>query len=183
MLLDEAGQPVPATEIWRTEATERVIAGPAYVDNWPLETEPPSMPHRPDLVFGETIRLWGYDIQVENSQVQPGNKVPITLVWQDQVPVSSDYHVFLHLMDAEGRLLGQSDGVPAAWTRPTSTWRAGEFIVDEHTIPVPADAPAGAVYLWVGLYSPAGDGRLPVAGGDADQSSERALLDIIVIEP
>ncbi len=183
MLLNEAGEPVPATEIWRTEATERVIAGPAYVDNWPLETEPPSMPHRPDLVFGEAIRLWGYDIQIEHGQVQPGKKVPITLVWQDQVPVGSDYHIFLHLMDAEGRLLGQSDGVPAGWTRPTSTWRAGEFIVDEHTIPVPADAPAGAVYLWVGLYSPAGDGRLPVVGADADQSSERALLDIIVIKP
>ncbi len=183
MLLDEAGDPVPATEIWRTEATERVIAGPAYVDNWPLETEPPSMPHRPDLVFGEAIRLWGYDIQVEHSQVQPGEELPITLVWQDQVPMSSDYHVFLHLMDAAGRLLGQSDGAPAGWTRPTSTWRAGEFIVDEHTIPVPADAPAGVVYLWVGLYSPAGDGRLPVVGADADQSSQRALLDIILIEP
>jgi len=179
-LLDPAGVPAPAHEIWRAEAAESVIAGPAYLDNWPLVTNPPPMPHRPDVLFGGALRLWGYDVQ---AQVRPGDNLTITLVWRDELPVEKDYHVFVHLMDDNQRVLGQADGAPAGWTRPTSTWRPGEYIVDQHAISIPPDAPAGAVYLWAGLYHPDGSGRLLVEQPGANQPPDRVLLDILVIEP
>ena len=179
-LLDPAGEPIPAKVIWHAEETESVVAGPTYLENWPMVTEPPEMPHRPDTIFGGAIRLWGYDIQGE---MQPGGNVNVTLIWRDELPVGDDYNVFVHLMAEDETLLGQADGAPAGWTRPTSTWRPGEFIVDQYTIPLAPDTPTGVGYLWVGLYHPGGDGRLLVLNPAEGQPPDRTLLDIIVIEP
>ncbi len=179
-LIDPDGQAVPAREIWRSEACKSIVAGPAYLQNWPKVTEPPEVSQRPDIVFGSAMRLWGFDIVGEP---QPGGELDVTLVWYDELPVNEDYHVFVHLMGESGTLQGQADGVPADWTRPTSTWRPGEYIVDQHTIPIGADVAAGVAYLWVGLYHPSGDGRVPVSNALPDQPIDRALLDIVLIEP
>jgi hypothetical protein len=138
------------------------------------------MPHRPDIIFGGAIRLWGYDLQ---QQVQPGGELGVTLVWRDELSVEEDYRVFVHLMDEDQELLGQADGVPVGWTRPTSTWRPGEFLVDHYTIPLAPDIPSGVGYLWVGLYHPTENSRLPVLYPAEGQPPDRTLLDIIVIEP
>jgi hypothetical protein len=178
-LLDQNGNPVPAREFWRAEAADSVTAGPAFLESWPMETTPPEMPHRPDVIFGGAIRLWGYDLQKE---VQPGEQLDVTLVWRDELPLEDDFNVFVHLMDEEDTLLGQADGVPVRWTRPTSTWRPGEFIVDHYSIPLPADLSPGVGYLWVGLYHPSGDGRLAVSNPSEGQPTDRTLLDIVVIK-
>jgi hypothetical protein len=179
-LLDPDGEAVPAREIWRSEAAQSVIAGPAYLQPWPRVTEPPDMPHRPDIIFGGSMRLWGFEIEGEP---RPGGELAVNLVWYDELPMEDDYLVFLHLMDANGTLLGQADGVPANWMRPTSTWRPGEYVLDQHRIPIAAGLPASVAYLWVGLYHPSGDGRLLVSNPGPDQPADRALLDILVIEP
>jgi hypothetical protein len=182
-LIDTDGEFVPASEIWRVEKSHRVIAGPVYVDSWPLVTEPPPMPHRPDAILGGTIRLWGYEIKASGGRVRPGEELQVTLVWRDELPVEGDYRVFLHLMDQDDELLAQDDGVPANWTRPTTTWRVGEVIVDEHRIRIPPDTLAGPVFLWTGLYDPNGAGRLPVIGAAEGQPFDRVLLDVLVVEP
>ena len=179
-LLSPAGEMIPATEIWRAEPTDRVTAGPAYLDSWPMTSEPPSMPNRPDAVFGNAIRLWGYGIEGE---VRPGSELAVTLVWHSELALEGDYRVFLHLMDESGELLGQVDGVPVDWTRPTSSWRLGEFIVDRYVLPIDSEAPAGVAYLWTGMYDPDGSGRLLVQNPAEGQPPDRFLLDILVIEP
>lgn len=179
-LIDPEGQTVPAEEIWRAGVAQSIVAGPAYVQNWPRVTEPPHVTHRPDIVFGGSMRLWGFEIEGEAS---PGGELDVTLVWYDEIPVDDDLHVFLHLMDEDGALVGQADGVPADWTRPTTTWRPGEYVVDQHKIPIASDFAGGVAYLWVGLYYPSGDGRVPVANALPDQPADRALLDSLVIEP
>lgn len=179
-LLDRDGAAIPAKEIWRSESAQSIVAGPAYLQNWPRVTEPPDMPHRPGIIYGGSIRLWGFEIEGEP---RPGGELDVTLVWHDELPVEDDYHVFVHLIDANGILLGQADGVPADWTRPTSTWRPGEYILDQHTVPIATRIPTSVAYLWVGLYHPTGEGRVPVSNPGPDQPADRALLDILVIEP
>lgn len=179
-LINPDDEPIPAAEIWRTEAVESVVVGPAYLQNWPLLTNPPDMPHRPDVVLGGAIRLWGYNIE---GIARSGEELVVTLVWRDEMPVGADYRVFVHLMNDQEQILGQSDGVPAGWTRPTVTWRAGEYVVDEHRILIPSGTPAGPVFLWTGLYDPNGSGRLSVTGAAEDQPCDRVLLDILVVEP
>jgi hypothetical protein len=90
----------------------------------------------------------------------------VTLVWQagETTPTTS-YTVFVQLLDATGRVIAQSDRVPAEGMRPTTGWRAGEYIVDRHTLMLNADAAPGVATLIAGLYDAATGTRVPLAGG------------------
>ena len=74
------------------------------------------------------------------------------------MPVS--YRVFVHLVDESGQIIAQSDGEPANWTRPTTGWAAGEYILDAHTLTLPDGMTNGRLALRVGLYDPQTNQRL-----------------------
>ncbi|MBL7066204.1 MAG: hypothetical protein ISS49_18665, partial [Anaerolineae bacterium] len=87
----------------------------------------------------------------------PNHPITITLIWRAEDTTSASYHVFLHLLDPEGRLIAQSDGVPVNWTRPTTGWLPGEYITDVHVLTIPPDTLAGDYTLYAGLYVPGGE--------------------------
>jgi hypothetical protein len=60
--------------------------------------------------------------------------------------------MFVHLLDEQGRLLAQHDGVPAWGTRPTTLWPVDEWVLDGHRLVVPEEATAVAGRLVVGMY-------------------------------
>jgi hypothetical protein len=97
----------------------------------------------------------------------PGGSCALILVWQAEATLPESYHVFLHLVDAAGNLIAQTDGVPAAWTRPTTGWLPGEIIADTHSLPLPGELPDGPLSLRIGLYDPDTGQRLSTAEGDA----------------
>ncbi len=99
------------------------------------------------------------------STAQSGGVLPITLHWNAKQPVLEDYHVFIHLLDADGNRVAQSDNQPALWTRPTSSWTPGEPIEDRHALTVPADTPLGDYRLVAGLYLPESGERLLTKSG------------------
>jgi hypothetical protein len=80
--------------------------------------------------------------------------------------VPEDYHVFVHLLDAEGVRVAQSDNQPALWTRPTSSWVPGEPIEDRHALALPADLPPDVYTLIAGVYLPETDERLLTEGDE-----------------
>jgi hypothetical protein len=127
-----------------------------------------------DITMGNLATLAGFDLDVET--VHPGDSLNATLIWraEDTAPVS--YHVFLHLLDSEGRLIAQSDGIPAGWSRPTTGWLPGEYVTDTRALAILPDAPAGDYTLSVGLYIP-GDGRLTTPDG-----TDAILLTNITVE-
>lgn len=94
------------------------------------------------------------------------NVAPLTLFWQTPTGFSDSYHVFVHLVDAGGRLLAQSDGVPAAWRRPTTGWIPAEYVADSHLLTLPEPLPPGPLTLRVGLYDPATGQRFQGEGAD-----------------
>jgi hypothetical protein len=101
---------------------------------------------------------------------------PIILVWRAEAETHISHHVFLHLLDPDGRLVAQSDGIPANWTRPTTGWLPGEYITDVHALTIPPDTPAGDYTLYAGLYVPGGE-RLTAPDG-----SDAVLLTAITVE-
>jgi hypothetical protein len=110
---------------------------------------------------------------VETESPQPGGIVYLTLYWQAQEPVAQKYKVFTHLLgevyniNSDNFLWGQQDNEPVNNTRPTTTWRSGEVIVDSYAIPIDAQAPAGSYQIEIGLYDPATGVRLLLqADGD-----------------
>ena len=93
----------------------------------------------------------------------PGQVLPAELVWQSLAATKTDYHVFLQLLAADGRLAAQHDGPPGGGYAPTSTWPAGQEIVTRHGLALPPDLTPGVYQLIAGLYDPASGLRLAVS--------------------
>jgi len=140
---------------------------------------PPTLPYTLNTTLGEMATLVSFDIEPGTTNLQPGTSITITLIWRAEETPDTSYHVFLHLLDPEGRLMAQSDGVPAGWTRPTTGWLPGEYITDVHNLAIPADAPAGEYVLQNGLYDPDTGTRLI----DPTGADTIPLTTIVVEEP
>jgi hypothetical protein len=143
--------------------------------------------NRVDATFGDAIRLLGYDLATP--EARPDETIDLTLYWASDGDIRQRYKVFTHLLGdvfnaAEGNFLwGQADNEPAANTRPTTTWRAGEVIVDEYAIPVAAGAPPGTYRIEVGLYDPVTGQRLPVLGPDGAAEADHLILTPVEVAP
>lgn len=101
---------------------------------------------------GSEIRLDGF--AVWPSQPQPGDIVQVQLIWSSPDKISRAYKIFIHLLDAEGRLVAQRDSEPVGGSRPTTSWEPGEAIVDNYGLVLPADLPPGQYTLRLGFYDP-----------------------------
>jgi 4-amino-4-deoxy-L-arabinose transferase-like glycosyltransferase len=144
-----------------------------------------TMANRLDVPFGQGIRLLGY---TAGTTVRPGEALPLTLYWSSGGDIRQRYKVFTHVLGdtfnaATGNFIwGQADNEPAANSRPTTTWRADEVIVDAFAIPLAPDAPPGTYRLEVGLYDPISGERLPVFGADGT-TADHVLLGTVLVEP
>jgi hypothetical protein len=94
-----------------------------------------------------------------------GQALKVTLVWQARAETDQDYKVLVHLLTADGRVGAQSDAVPAGWSRPTSGWQAGEYVVDAHSIEIKRDVAPGDYQLVVGMYDSVNGKRLLSSDG------------------
>lgn len=116
--------------------------------------------------LGDVATLVGAAVEPADP-VRAGTPLTVTLVWRAEETPARSYRVFVHLLDGGGGLVAQSDGVPAGWTRPTTGWLPGEYVVDAHVLTPPADAPAGAYALSAGLYLHGGARLTTPQGRDA----------------
>ena len=90
----------------------------------------------------------------------------LPLVWRADGEPEAAYRVFVHLGEAAGHIVAQSDAAPANWTRPATGWLAGEVILDTHALTLPEPLPAGPLTLRVGLYDPDTNARLTSGASD-----------------
>jgi 4-amino-4-deoxy-L-arabinose transferase-like glycosyltransferase len=115
------------------------------------------------------IELHGYDLTpARDAFLTAGQVLAVTLHWRALEKVDQDYTVFVHLVDGEGEIQGQSDSPPLAGRYPTSHWHPGEVNLDEHQVALNAEAPTGEYRLVVGLYNPEDGARLVVSEGPLD---------------
>jgi len=138
---------------------------------------PEDIPHRLNLAFGEIVHLCGYGLT--QAQAAPGGSLLLTLYWQAEGPTDRDYTLFVHLLGPDGLPHGQVDRSPGGGLAPTSSWAAGQVIVDEVVLPVAADAPPGTYHIAAGFYDASHGDRLPATDA-AGQSlpSDQAILPV-----
>lgn len=91
--------------------------------------------------------------------------VPVTLVWRAGQTAERSYTVFVQLVGVDGRVIAQSDSLPAAGSRPTTGWRPGEYLLDAHRLKFHADAAPGPAALIAGLYDAASGQRIEIQPG------------------
>ncbi|MEM7114852.1 MAG: hypothetical protein AAF614_20620 [Chloroflexota bacterium] len=122
----------------------------------------PAIAQPVDTTFGDIITLYG----VEAAPNEDGS-LSVSLVWRGEQIINDSYHVFLHLIDAEGNLVAQSDGIPAG-NRPTTGWLPGEYITDVRYLAASPDN----YTLRVGLYKPGAERLLTREGTDFVELNE-----------
>ncbi|MFQ5612207.1 MAG: glycosyltransferase family 39 protein [Anaerolineae bacterium] len=117
--------------------------------------------------FGDAVGLTGYSL------IPTADGVRVTLFWQASAIPPADYTVFVHITDANGRLMAQSDAQPLQGQYPTSIWTPGEMVVEERLIAVPP----GEYQVYVGLYQWETLERLPARLDGQPLPDNRLLLD------
>ncbi len=127
----------------------------------------PSIQHPHPANFDDKIQLLGYDLEAGSWKLEAG--VRLTLYWRALAEMDTSYTVFVHVLDAEGRIVAQRDSVPGSGALPTTGWVAGEVIVDGYEVPLREGTPPGEYTVEVGLYDAATGQRLPVVGGGGDR--------------
>jgi hypothetical protein len=83
---------------------------------------------------------------------RPGDELPLSLTWQPMQPLLEDYHIAVHLLNAEGVSVSQRDSLPQAGFGHTSRWREGEMYKDNHALKLPLHLPSGSYTLVVIVY-------------------------------
>jgi hypothetical protein len=115
--------------------------------------------------LGDQFELIGY--RLDRSAVQPGESIGLRLYWKALRQPDADYTVFAQLRTADNQIVAQKDSAPQNGAYPTSFWEAGEVVIDDRVIEIPANAPAGTFPIKIGLYRPDDGTRLPIDGAPA----------------
>ncbi len=152
-LLDGVGQPAATFDMhpsFRVTAPERTF-------------DMPQIQHRVDVDLGDFATVLGYDLA--GGLVAPSQVIDLTLYWRARAETAQSYKLFVHALDAEGRIVAQVDSVPVSGRRPTTGWLPGEVIADRYAMALPGDLPAGPYRLAVGLYHSESGERLKTGEG------------------
>ena len=120
-----------------------------------------------NYTFGNEISLTGYDLRADTS-------ISLTIYWARVKPVSVDYTVFVHVLDADGRIVAQKDQQPVGGANPTSLWGEGERVIDPYTL----EAPRTAAQIELGLYQADTGVRLSVVDREGHSLGDHVMLSL-----
>jgi 4-amino-4-deoxy-L-arabinose transferase-like glycosyltransferase len=172
----QTGEPLRASPPWLGRSLN---LGEVSVAAWPMETELPEIDQTVRADFGDPILIELHGYELSNTAPEPGTAVQLTLLWRAATDVDTVYDVLVHLADEDGNIVGQADGPPTGGFRLTTSWRAGEVIVDERMLQLPAEP--GAYDLWIGLYGADSLIRLPATQEGELQPDNRVLLTTVTV--
>jgi hypothetical protein len=183
------GFPVNRWSVGQTVVTPRRLIVPASAADGPAEVvvqvggreitvgqveivasehvfESPPVSHQLHVSFDGVASLLGYDLAP--GPYRASQPITITLYWRAlEEAAAADYRVFTHVLDEDGRLVGQHDGRAVRGTRPSRSWIPGEILVDPHPIAF-REPYIGPASIEVGLYRVADLERVPTeSGGNA----------------
>lgn len=86
----------------------------------------------------------------------------VTLIWRNRATQSRPRTAFVHLLNAAGAPIVQSDAQPRGGDYPTPFWLPGEIVPDTHTLDT-RNLSGGRYQLAAGMYDSITQERLPVA--------------------
>jgi hypothetical protein len=101
----------------------------------------------PRVRLGDSIELRAADVS------RRGNGLNVWLHWHARQAPNQDAKYFVHVLDDQGNIAVQEDGIHVKWTRPSSGWQADEMLSDLIELPLWNLKP-GEYRLAVGLTNP-----------------------------
>ena len=145
------------------------------VEGRPRTFEVPPIQHPLEINLGDQVELMGYDLNT--TELNAGDTLALTLYWKALAEMDTSYTVFVHILDAENKIIGQRDSLPGNGTLPTTGWLTGEIIVDQYEIPIQPDVQPGQHVIEVGMYQAETGQRLPVIDQKVQTVGDRILLE------
>jgi hypothetical protein len=132
---------------------------------------------------GQRLVLRGYALS--HIEVQYRQELGISLEWVAVGTPPSDYQVFVHVLDAQGRKWGQRDrSLHDYEQRRTGQWAPGSRVSTSLSVPLQAGIPPGAYRVVMGLYRWQDGRRLTVSqGGRALPGAEVLLGQVTILPP
>ncbi len=125
----------------------------------------PEFAYESGAEWGNGITLLGYDF----------SRTGLTLHWQTTAPLLQSLRLFVQIVDDEDRIVALTDGIPADWTRPTTSWVRDEIVSTTHLF---EGLPPGNYRVRVGWYLPESGGRVHLnSGEDALILEERFVIE------
>ncbi|HZY45789.1 MAG TPA: hypothetical protein VFF70_13700 [Anaerolineae bacterium] len=112
-----------------------------------------SVTDEPHARFGSSIELRAADVS------RRGNVLVLWLHWHALTTPGVDTKYFVHILDANGDVVAQDDGVYGQYTKPSSEWQAGQYISDQLEIPLWNLIP-GDYRISIGVTDPETNERL-----------------------
>jgi len=133
--------------------------------------------------FGQELLLERYGLSAE--EVQYRQELGVALDWRAMQPVSQDYHLFLHLVDEQGRIWGQGDALLVdEEAQASSTWELGTAHESRFTLALEPGIPPGQYWLEMGVYKLDDLARLPVVYAEGQSwASEYQVAPVVVSSP
>lgn len=162
-VIDPSGQ---AQCGWMQPVTSFCLLGEVVVSGVPLPEGATN--------FEDKIALLA--VNLPDSTLQPGGLLDLTLTWQALAPPAEDYTVFVQVLDAQDKLVGQVDSWPVQGTFPTSQWIPGEPVVDHYQVQLAEALPPGPYRMQVGLYLLRTLRRLSVLDGTGTAVDDKLLI-------
>jgi hypothetical protein len=116
--------------------------------------------------------------------VAPGAKLSVSTQWQAANPASTDYSLFVHLRDEDGRTVAAGDGAPNWFVPlPTSRWTGGaDGVWTTHAVELPADLASGRYDLVVGWYDWQTGDRLALVDGFGNPVGNEFVLGPVTVD-
>ncbi len=101
----------------------------------------------------------------------------LTLQWQSNQPLDQNYTIFVHVLDQQGNLLNQADGVPYNGLYPLPHWLPGQLIEDTRSLDLKAQHLSNQpTALVIGIYNPDDGQRLGATDAQGQPLPHNAYL-------
>ena len=122
---------------------------------------------------------WKRGVELRNAgfpaRAATGETLDVTLTWHALEQLDADYLTFVHLVDAGGNVVAESNEAAKNGRFPTSSWVRGDWIEQTQQLSL-AGVPAGRYELYAGLWDEAADRTLPVVDDDGTVANWRHAI-------
>lgn len=171
-----------------TAAVPPVVIGRVTAMNRAASPSPHQVLNAP---LGSAIELVGADYAVDGIGLQeiqatplwlnPGQTLIVRLYWRTRTALMTEFHGFVHLVDAQGRVIAQQDQTPGNDFQPSTLWLPGDTVLDEYRLWIPSDTQSTVLWPRVGLYNVATGDRLLSQGSDGTTIDAMQLAPLKVL--
>jgi 4-amino-4-deoxy-L-arabinose transferase-like glycosyltransferase len=129
-----------------------------------------------DYLFGNLIRLKGFDANPVVGIVKPGEVINVSSVWLTDQPISAPYSIGTFLVNQQGMPIANIDSMPVGNFWATTQWLTGSPVRQNIALVIPENAPNGRYDVWLLIYNSLDGTRLSAQDTTGTLLQDHVLL-------